>query len=204
MPKTPEPPKRRRSIVSWESKTNELAQEKILATALALTSAQTRALFDVGVGEVLSKTFSEAHADEGTVWWLDEPIGALVPIWNNGPDADAFVGRFCQPLSAGLISMVLASEQPFVENAVPDCSGQDPRLDTELGVRTQALIAVPLLLFRRCLGVVSCVQLARSSPAPTPRAGYVGDDLRRVLKGVSLATRLLEHRVMNHALGWNH
>jgi len=41
---------------------------------------------------------------------LDRAGQALVPAYNTGPAAEKMVGKFRQPLNAGLICMVLASE----------------------------------------------------------------------------------------------
>jgi hypothetical protein len=159
-----------------------------------------RSLLDAESTDLLARAFTEAHSDEGTWWWVDEPAQSLVPIWNSGPRAGEFVARFSQPLSTGLIGMVFASEQPFVENAVPDSTLQDRRLDRHLGVQTLALIAVPLIVFHRCHGVISCVQLDRGDHAAAV-VRFSGADLQRMVRAVAGVARVIEQRIMTHVLG---
>jgi hypothetical protein len=79
--------------------------------------------------------FVEAGADEGTVWLPDQTGEFLVPAWNTGPQAERLVGKFKQPLSAGLICMVFSSEQPFLENEVWKNTRQSKLLDSMLEVQ---------------------------------------------------------------------
>ena len=69
-------------------------------------------LLDPLMREELEHGFREARADEGTVWLLDESRKNLVPGFNSGARAADLVGKFTQPLNAGLICMVFAGEQP--------------------------------------------------------------------------------------------
>jgi len=101
----------------------------------------------------LSKNgFIEASAQEGTIWLVDHTEEFLVPVFNTGPHASDFVGKFKQPLSTGLVSMVFATEQPFLENEVSRNAQQSKLLDTQLQVQTHALIAVPLHVLNACRG----------------------------------------------------
>ena len=75
-----------------------------------LTPPAAAALVDPELGSVLACSFSEAHADEGTVWMLDQQAVGLVPVWNSGAQASRFVLSFVQPLASGIISMVFATE----------------------------------------------------------------------------------------------
>lgn len=177
------------------------ARARLQDVAWELSPASMRALLDAEATRLLARAFADAHSHEGTCWWVDEPSRSLVPIWNSGPSAAEFVSRFAQPLSTGLIGMVFASEQPFVENAVPHSTLQDRRLDRQLGVRTLALIAVPLIVFHRCHGVVSCVQLDRGDAAAAAPVHFTGEDLHRVTRAVTGLTRLLEQRITHHVLG---
>src|ERR1051325_11562907 len=101
-------------------------------------------LLDLATREALHRAFDQAGADEGTVWVADSARNHLIPVFNSGPNASRFVGEFRQPLDQGLISMVLATEQSFLENEVSRNARQSKLVDTALGVTTKALIAVPL------------------------------------------------------------
>jgi hypothetical protein len=159
-------------------------------------------LLDPLMHEVLRCGFTEAGASEGTVWLLDSPSLHLVPGYNSGPNADKLVGKFRQPLSAGLICMVFASEQPFLENGVHLNARQSKLADTMLQVQTFALIAVPFYFLRRCRGVVSAVQLkASKSPGPNP-PGFSPCDLTAIQRAASILTRLMEYRLLSRVVDW--
>lgn len=146
----------------------------------SLTTLPTGCCLPGGSGEFFSPLrarFRRISADEGTIWLLDEARQALVPVWNSGPDADAFVGKHLQPLSVGLVSLVFVTGQALCENQVYWHAGQDPTLDHSLGVLTCSMIVVPLRVGGETRGVVSCVKLKRSDanePDPPP---FTAEDL---------------------------
>ncbi len=137
--------------------------------------------------------FGTISAHEGTLWLLNDRMECLVPAWNSGPNANAFVGNFRQPLTSGLISLVCITGQAICENEVYQHAGQDPRLDQQLGVKTCSMIAVPVLVDGEVKGIVSCVRLKpaeKDVPDPLP---FSADDLRAVMDVVeSLGPELLE------------
>src|SRR5262245_21307182 len=151
---------------------------------------------------MLHQGFGVAGAHEGTIWLPDAEEKHLIPAYNTGPHAEKMVGKFQQPLNAGLICMVFASEQPIVENDVSKNSRQSKLLDELLRVQTYALIAAPLYFLKACRGVVSCVQLKTSdSGAPDPR-GFEFADLTSIQRTVTLVSRLIELRLLGDAVGW--
>ena len=159
-------------------------------------------LVDPLVRESLLSGFAEACADEGTVWLLDETGENLVPAFNTGPDSARFVGQFKQPLGAGLIPMVFASERPFLENEVWRNERQSKLLDSLLQVQTCAMIAVPLYLVRRCRGVLSCVQLRRPGQARAEPPGFRREHLASVQRLSALLTRLIDMNLLSRTVGW--
>ncbi len=142
---------------------------------------------------VLQSLFMRIGAHEGTVWLLDDASENLIPEWNSGPSANHFVGKFQQPLTSGLISLVCITGQAICENEVYQHAGQDPRLDQQLGVKTCSMIAVPVRVGGEVLGIVSCVRLKAAGdniPDPPP---FTTDDLRTVIETVeSLGSHLTE------------
>jgi hypothetical protein len=158
-------------------------------------------LLDPLLRKILERGFAEAGAHEGTVWLVDAAGESLVPAFNTGPNAQEMVGKFKQPLSAGLISMVFATEQSFVENEVGRNAQQSKLLDSQLKIRTHALIAVPFHFLNACRGVVSCVQLKKSG-ASDP-AGFLPENLASVQAATALLTQLIEYRLLSRTVGWN-
>jgi hypothetical protein len=178
-----------------------------LAQRLACVGADLHAglfdaLLDPLVRRVLQQGFTEAGAHEGTVWLPDETGENLVPAYNTGPQAAQLVGKFKQPLQAGLICMVFATEEPFLENEVWRRSQQSKLLDSMLGTRTYAMIAVPFCFLKACRGVVSCVQLKRDGAnAPAP-PGFRPQHLASVQHAATVAAQLVEFRLLSRAVGW--
>ena len=176
--------------------------ERLAQVAASVTPENFSSLLDPLARHVLQQGFDQATAHEGTVWLADAAGEFLVPAWNTGPEAARLLGRFKQPLKAGLISMVFASEQPFIENEVFKNSQQSKHLDEMLGVQTYALIAVPFSFLKACRGIVSCVQLKAPAAPPTDPPGFRPEHLASVERATALLARLLEYRLLGSTVGW--
>lgn len=143
----------------------------------------------------------QAGAHEGTVWLLDPEQTCLVPRFNNGPSAASFVGHFRQSLQTGMISMVVATEQPICENEVHKNAQQDPTLDRKLGLVTCSMLAVPLYYAGELRGVISAVRLKpASTTAPDPE-GFSPHDLRALQLSADVLERLIEHELLTLSFG---
>jgi hypothetical protein len=97
--------------------------------------------------------------------------------------------------------MVLASEQPFLENEVHKNASQSKLLDSRLKVQTHAMIAVPFHFVHACRGVISCVQLKRSAADADP-AGFRPEHLAAVQRSSALLSQLIEYHLLSRAVGW--
>jgi hypothetical protein len=150
---------------------------------------------------IIGLAFEDAGASEGTVWILESATESLVPSYNTGPHADKLVGKFRQPLSAGLISMVFAAEQPFLENHVFENANHDKSVDSLLRLRTYAMIAVPLYFLGACRGIISCVQLTNLSSAPPDPKGFDEGAKARVCLAAGTLGRLIDYSVLKKTLG---
>ncbi len=151
--------------------------------------------------EVLTLGLAEAGADEGTIWLVDEPGQALVATWNNGPHAGKFLGHR-QSLREGLVSLVFASEQPVLENAVDQHPGHSKLVDQKLQVATKSMLVVPFYFLGGCRGVISGVQLAGHQMPPTRPPGFQGRDLATLQRTAGLLTNLLDLEVLSRVVGW--
>lgn len=181
---------------------NSALSERLAQVAASVSAENFASLLDPLMRHVLEQGFDQATAHEGTVWLADAAGEFLLPAHNTGAEATRWVGHFKQSLKAGLISMVFASEQPFIENEVFKNSQQSKELDATLGVQTYALIAVPFYFLRRCRGVISSVQLkAPASPLPDP-PGFRPEHLASVARAAALLSRLLEYRLLASTVGW--
>jgi hypothetical protein len=177
--------------------------ERLAAIGNTIQPQNFASFIDPLVRDVLQRGFAEAGAHEGSLWLPDLDGKHLVPAYNSGPDAEKIVGKFRQPLDAGLICMVFASEQPIVENEVYKNARQSKLLDETLQVQTYALIAVPFHFLKACRGVISCVQLKRNGTQDSQLSGFQFPHLTAIQRTAAVVAQLIELRVLGSAVGWN-
>lgn len=157
--------------------------------------------FDRTMRSLLVEGFARVGAHEGTVWLLDHSRNKLVPRFNNGPHAADFVGSFRQSLRAGMISMVVATEQPICENQVHRNQRQDRTLDRKLGLLTCSMLAVPFYFVGEIRGVISAVQLKQAGSAEADPAGFSPENLSALQLTASVLSRLIEHELITLSIG---
>jgi transcriptional regulator with GAF, ATPase, and Fis domain len=181
------------------------AQPHVAARVRELASLAGGERFDALLESTMRATFAKflrsIGAHEGTVWLLDEDRTVLIPRFNNGPKAAEFVGHFRQSLRAGMISMVVSTEQPICENDVARNERRDGTLDRQLSLQTCAMLAVPFYFAGELRGVLSAVQLkAADSPAPEP-PGFTPQHLESLQLAATVLSRLIDQRLYCAALG---
>lgn len=156
--------------------------------------------FDGVMLHFLTEAFIHIGAHEGTVWLLDEERTNLVPRFNNGPQAENFVGIYRQSLNSGMISMVVSTEQPICENDVHLNQQQDKKLDQELGVLTCSMVATPLYFGGELRGVISAVRLKPNAAAPEP-PGFGPLQMEHLQLAAAILSGLVDRRLFAFALG---
>lgn len=176
--------------------------ERMARLGTEIHAAQFAALLDPLLRDILKQGFADAGAHEGTVWLVDAAGESLEPAHTIGPNAERIVGQFKQPLGSGLISMVFATEQPFLENEVTRNAQQSKLLDTQIDVQTHSLIAVPFHFLHACRGVVSCVRFKSSGGGAGGPPGFHAIHLGHVQRATALLAQLLEHRLLSRTVGW--
>ncbi|HEY5753956.1 MAG TPA: hypothetical protein VIT21_12460 [Chthoniobacterales bacterium] len=173
-----------------------------MRVAAGLISAESFLSFaDPVMRGVLTSGFQSVGADEGTLWLSDHSRENLVAAFNSGPHGAQLAGRFKQPLTVGMLSLVFASEQPICEREVYKNQQQDSTLDRQLGVLTSSMIATPFYFAEQLRGVISCVRLKRAgSSGPDPPAFFAAS-----IGGIELTARvlsqLIDHRLLMIAFG---
>jgi hypothetical protein len=176
-----------------------ILRARVRDAAGAIGGDEFDVFFDAVMRDVLVDALRRAGADEGTVWLLDAARAHLVPRFNSGPRAAEFVGKFQQSLRAGMISMVVATEQPICENDLHQNHQQDPSLDRKLGLRTCAMIAVPFYFASDLRGVLSGVCLRPACGGEEPR-GFTPEALGILQRAALVLSRLMDHRLWMHCL----
>jgi len=180
----------------------EVLAERLAQVASSIQPETFGSLLDSLMRQVFQQGLDEAQAQEGTIWLVESAGEYLVPAYNTGPNASRMVGKFRQPLSAGLICMVFATEQPFVENAVYENAQQSKLLDNFLHAETCSLIAVPFYFLKSCRGVISCVQLRPPDAQEPDPPGFGPHDLAAIQCASSVLTRLIEYRLLSSTIDW--
>ena len=115
--------------------------------------------------EILLRSATKVDAKDAALWLVSE--SHLIPLIGVGPNSPGFLGSFQQPLSEGLISLVHASGQGICENSISENPQHSPLLDHQLGIRTSSMIALPLTVLGRPIGVITCVH-THSASADSP------------------------------------
>ena len=173
-----------------------------MRAAGGLISAESFLSFaDPVMRAVLTGGFQGVGADEGTLWLVDDAREQLVAAFNSGPHAGELAGRFKQPLTAGILSLVFASEQPICEREVYKNQQQDSRLDRQLGMLTSSMIAAPFYFAGQLRGVISCVRLKRAGSSEPDPPAFSAASIGAVELMARVLARLIDHRLMMIAFG---
>lgn len=167
---------------------------------------------------LLNQALNYIGADEGSLWLAVDDAVALLPVWNNGPDAARFVTSFRLPSSQGITGLVFTSGLAICESEVCFHQRQNRALDAALGVLTWAMLAVPVCFAGEVRGVVTAVRLirlpAQNEVRELPRSredlpdavavpeAFSVEDLATMETTAQALGRLLDHRLSAWALGW--
>lgn len=118
----------------------------------------------------------------------------LHPVLGHGPHSARFIGSYRHPLDVGLISMVHASGQPFCENNIQANPKHSSTLDQQLGIRTDAMIVMPVISAGEITGVITCVHTSPATGAGAtgkPRE-FTSSDMAELEFTAAVAGRVLE------------
>jgi len=176
-------------------------QGRLAQVGHSINAQNFSSLLDGTMRQLIDGAIDAVGASEGSIWLTDEAGENLVIAYNTGPSAQQLVGKFKQPLTSGLVSMVFSSEQSFIENEVYENSLQDKTLDSKLKVRTYAMIAVPFYFLDACRGVASCVQLISPESESEADKGFFEDHELDFRNAVVTLGRLIEHWAIKRTIG---
>jgi hypothetical protein len=182
-------------------------RERLQKMAGVITPENFSSLLDPRIESVLRDAFQGVGAHEGSIWLPDAERRYLVVAYNSGPNA-AHIQGFKQPLTEGIASTALVSEQGFAENEVYRHELHSGLLDNKLGVTTYAMIAVPFYFVSACRGVITCVQLFQvhrkdgvTLPANDVPRGFNLDNLNVLKRSSLLVTELIDYRLLRTTVG---
>jgi len=184
-------------------------QEYLVKVGNAIVPSNFISICDATLLKLLNDSFERISADEGSIWLFDEAKENLVVAYNTGPNAQEIIG-FKQPLNKGIVSLVVATEQAFVENQVYKNAKHSATLDQKLQNTTYAMIALPLYFLNQVRGAISCVQLldvfvekGHATPAKETPPGFSPGDLATMQTTAAVIRDLIDYRLLAIAVGWN-
>jgi hypothetical protein len=184
-------------------------QEHLSKLGGAVTPENFLSISDEMLLKLLQETFARIGADEGSIWLLDQEKQHLVVAYNSGPNTAKIMG-FKQPVSKGIVSLVVASEHAFIENQVYKNAKHSKTLDEKLHKTTYAMIAVPLYFLNEVRGVISCVQLldveihdGMAAPTGQTPPGFGPPELNAIQTIAAVVRDLIDYRLLGTAVGWN-
>ena len=133
-------------------------------------------------------------ADEGALWLVDDVKRELRPCFSIGEHYEIFLKEIRQPLTSGLISMVFFTEDSICEAEVGRRSEYCPDVDSRLGAKTKAMIAIPVFFAQRCRGVFSAV-LFEVSPQVTHKEAFLHSDFETLSQAATLWGELMDSQL---------
>jgi hypothetical protein len=184
-------------------------QDHLRRIAATITPENFPGICNEQIWRLLDDGFKRAGADEGSVWIVDSEMKHLVISYNSGPNAESITG-FKQDLSEGIVSLVFANEQSFVEAEVFRNAQHSGILDDKLGVATFAMIVVPFYFLNECRGVISCVKLMKATACagkivpegPVP-SGFDLNDLATIQNAALIIRDLIDYGLLKTTVAWN-
>jgi len=144
----------------------------------------------------------DINAHEGTIWVADQARKNLIPVFNSGESAKEIVFEFKQPIHQGIISMVYATEMPFLEQDISGNSQHDKTLDRRLNFETQCMAVAPLYFASEIRGVISVVNFEQKEPEQTmPETEFDNHVLHTLQSSADILGQLIDRKLLDTALG---
>jgi signal transduction protein with GAF and PtsI domain len=128
----------------FERLANDFAQVKVLL--------QGQGIF----GALLTLGCDRVNADDASVWVLNAAEECLEVVLDRRPERQAFVG-FKQPTNRGIVSMVAWNEHGISLSNVSEHEMFDDTADRTFRYQTRTMIALPVAVNGRVVGVLSAV-----------------------------------------------
>jgi hypothetical protein len=149
--------------------------------------------------DVMSDALIAAEADQGALWLVDDQKHELRPCFSIGEHSEFFLREIRQPLSSGLISMVFFTEDSICEAEVGRRSEYCPDVDSRLGAKTQAMIAIPVFFAQRCRGVFSAV-LFEASFKTKHKEAFLHSDFEKLSQACTIWSELIDSQLAGVAM----
>lgn len=177
-------------------------EDRLLRAVELVGAENVRALWGHRAEELLCNTAAQVGAHALGVWLRDRDNQHLVLAFNAGAGGMTMPEQVRQPITEGIISLVLHSEQPFLENHVQKNAQHSKLVDLALHQHTEAMIVVPFYLQNQCRGVLSCVQVRRDDLPQAAGSGFDMNHLAAMQLAASLLGDIIDYQLLRITLGW--
>lgn len=117
---------------------------------------------------ILESAVQILDCEAGSLFMVDEQTDELIFTVAVGPVAPDLIGKRL-PLGQGIVGQAVETRAPVVENNASESKGWSNTTDEETGFSTKALLAVPLQIKERVIGVVEVINKKDGLP-------FVDDD----------------------------
>ena len=164
------------------------------AQAGAICRGEWKGWPPAGSFDLLRDAVKSVEADDGALWLVDDVARELRPRFSIGEHSKILLNEIRQPLSSGLISMVFFTENSICEAEVGHRSEYCPDVDSRLGLKTKAMIAIPVFFAQRCRGVFSAV-LFEQSGETTRKNAFLPADFEALSQAASLWSELMDSQL---------
>ncbi len=105
---------------------------------------------------ILDSAVQILDCEAGTLFMVDENTQELIFTVTVGPAADNLIGKRL-PAGQGIVGKAVETRAPVVENNVSQAKNWSDSTDEETGFTTKALLAVPLQIKGRVIGVIEII-----------------------------------------------
>ncbi|PWH13337.1 MAG: hypothetical protein DDG60_10430, partial [Anaerolineae bacterium] len=149
-------------------KSRLLQETERRAQQLATLNTITRQLTSTMEIETLSQNIMESavsilNTEAGTLFLVDEQTGELVFKVTVGPVAKDLVGQRLPP-GTGFVGQAVMTRQPVIVNNVAASSAWNPATDRQTGFVTRSILAIPMEVKDRVIGVIEVINKKDGSP----------------------------------------
>ncbi len=126
---------------------------------------------DAVLRQLLDEAVAAVGAAEGSILLLTEDGERLRFALSHSPVAEKLFGLE-QPLGKGITGLAVSLQQPMIVNETGQSAAFDPSVDSETGVRTKSIMAIPLVTPEEEFGALTAINAARGE-------GFAVSDLER-------------------------
>jgi GAF domain-containing protein len=149
---------------------------------------------------ILESAVAILNCEAGTLFLMDEQTGDLVFRVTVGPVATNLLGQRL-PAGTGIVGRAVQSRAPVIENDAQRSPAHAPSADKQTGFISRSLLAVPMQIKDRVLGVIEVINRRDGLP-------FVQDDQNLLTAFAGQAAvamenaRLLASPIRNLLKGW--